>query len=81
MSYRMKNIPINKVGFIRKARQHAGWYIKIVPEGDSGYLILYTNGIDRQSSSQGYDHWVRKEDLEQYFDEANLDVEWNESHS
>jgi hypothetical protein len=75
----MKNIPIGTVGFIRAARQRAGWYIKIVPEGVNRYLILYTNGIDRQTTTEGYDDSVRKEDLEQYFEQAQLDVEWVEA--
>ena len=74
----MEKIMIDRTGFIKKAKQHTGWYITIVPEG-RGYLILYTNGADRDSTTEGYDHWVLKDDLGKYFEEAQLDVEWLKS--
>ena len=72
----MNNIIIDRLGLIKRGKQHPGWYIKIVPEEKKGYLILYTNGADRDSTTEGYDDWILREDLGRYFNEKGLEVEW-----
>ena len=70
----MSKIPIEKSGLILSG-QYKGWYIRVEPESN-GYLILYMSKNDPKS--HGYDHWVLKDELDKYFDEAKLDIRWPE---
>ena len=69
----MKEIPIGVNGRILSGK-YKGWYIKVTPEGKGGHLILYKKGIS--DTSEGYDDWVPREDLEKYFKETQLEIEW-----
>ncbi|MDD2816316.1 MAG: hypothetical protein PHP00_11375 [Thiotrichaceae bacterium] len=67
-------IKINTVGRIiaSNQKQDIGKFIKVEPSSESGdFLIL------KYTENGGFDDWVRnKEDLEYYFEEEELLVEW-----
>jgi hypothetical protein len=67
-------IPIEKKGLVLNG-EHRGWFVKVEPSGKRGYLILYTSGV--RDTSKGYDHWVLRDKLADYFKELNLEVDWN----
>ena len=67
---------IGKKGRVRKGK-HAGFFVRIDDDSQNtgGYLILTWH----EAPAIGYDNWVENlVDLEQFFHEADWDVEWLE---
>jgi len=72
----MSNIRIGKTGRIIRGA-NSGSFVKILDDGDNtgGYLILFAKD---STFLNGYDDWVESsKDLEKYFWEAGLEVDWN----
>ena len=72
----MSDIPVSKKGKILSGK-YEEWFIEVVPEGQNGYLVLYTDGETRESTLEGYDDWILREDLTKYFSEADFKIDWS----
>jgi hypothetical protein len=69
-------IPVGKRGRIARGK-YSGWFVIVEDDEQNtgGHSILISKDFDSQDA-EGYDHWVEKQDLEQFFEEADWGVEW-----
>jgi hypothetical protein len=67
-------IEVGKKGRIVSGLKAGGFvYVEDDTENTGGYLVHTATSPDFQD---GFDGWVEKEGLEQYFNEAQWEIEW-----
>lgn len=69
-------VPVGVKGRIRNAGVKEPYvFVQDDLSNTEGYLVLTSDNID---FTTGYDGWVLKNDLDEYFQEAGWDVQWLE---
>ena len=86
----MKEIHLNRIGIIRgsKHQKEIGWYITVQDDTkiSGGYKIFTSNNSNFKNgypdpSKEVFDGWVeKKENIPEYFKEAEYSVEWTNEY-
>lgn len=75
----MTNIPVGVVGHIRNGSEpHPYVLVEDDEDNTGGYLILTSTIPDFESKDgEGFDNWVLKDELEDFFQEKGWQIDWS----